>query len=79
MLQALYNYFRSLFQLSFFNGDTLNDAYIDNFFGFEYFPLDEYLVLICSLIAFVIIIVLSFLFIYRLIRLVGRLFSGGSL
>lgn len=41
--------------------------------------LPSYFALLCSLISLVIIVVICCLFIYRLIRLVGRLFSGGAL
>lgn len=77
MLQLLYDYYQSLFGLYFSYSDFYLDDLVltignnDTTMGFS-----EYLALICSIVSLIIILVLCCLFIYRLIRVVGRLFMG---
>ena len=78
MLSALFDYFYALF-------DTSNNLRLQSFYndfqaytGYD-FDLSTYFAYICSIISLIFIVVICCLFIYRLIRLVGRLFSGGNL
>lgn len=89
MLQLLFDYYFSLFQFLDFpdSGGAIGDGYVliqnavyenggiryDMVFGAS---LPEYLAFICSIVSLIIILVLCCLFIYRLIRVVGRLFMG---
>lgn len=69
----------------------LYDFFLDNLYRYSFpiqlddislsiggmdMSLGEYLAFLLSLVSFIIIIVLCCLFIYRLIRVVGRLFMG---
>lgn len=71
MLKALIDYFFSLFSDPYGITDDIafNIGGVDISFG-------DYLGYLCAYISLIIIIVLCCLFIYRLIRLVGRLFHG---
>lgn len=74
MFDLLYNYFNTLFY------DTNGITYELNFdIGGFTVGFNDWLCYTCALISLIFILVLCCLFIYRLIRLVGRLFSGGAL
>lgn len=90
MLQLLIDYFTNLFQGYFSWSDlSMNEMLVrisngmrydfntsQNVYDFIEMSMTEYLAMICSLVSLIIILVLCCLFIYRLIRVVGRLFMG---
>lgn len=72
MLQALYDFFYN----TVFNYDTMPLMEERITLMGATLQVDEYLSWLCSIISLIFIVVLCCLFIYRLIRLVGRLFHG---
>lgn len=73
MLSLLYHYFYDIFEFL----DTISPFQdMEWVIGNTNIFLADYLSFICSLVTLIIIVVLCCLFIYRLIRVVGRLFMG---
>lgn len=77
MLNLLFNYFVQLF---YGHGEP---TALTDFMNSTCYEIDgtqivfaDYFAIICSLVSFIFILVLCCLFIYRLIRVVGRLFMG---
>lgn len=73
MFNLLLEFFDTLFFEDYFGWST--DVKFD-FFNLQNCSLHDYFTFVASLISLIIILVLCCLFIYRLIRVVGRLFMG---
>lgn len=75
MFGLLYDYFYNLFGWLDSSGTFADIFFVISDGGVSIY-LDQYLSLLCSIISLIVIIILCCLFIYRLIRVVGRLFMG---
>lgn len=73
MLQALFDFYYDLFYVEFMGGATFTD--IEYQFGYMNFVIDvqTYFAITCSVITLIIILVVCWLFVYKIIRLIGGL------